>query len=52
MNEGIKKAKGTFIQILNSDDILNSNTAIEKTIKKIKQNPKLYFFRKCSLFFK
>ena len=44
MNEGIKKAKGTFIQILNSDDILNSNTAIEKTIKKIKQNPKIYIF--------
>ena len=30
MNEGIKNAKGTFIQILNSDDILNSNEIIEK----------------------
>ena len=37
----LKIAKGTFIQILNSDDILNSNLIIEKTIKKIKQNPKM-----------
>ena len=44
MNEGIKNAKGTFIQILNSDDILNSNETIEKTIKKIKQNPKIDIF--------
>ena len=34
MNEGIKKANGSFIQILNSDDILNSNFTIEKTVKK------------------
>ena len=44
MNEGIKNAKGTFIQILNSDDILNSNETIEETIKKIKQNPKIDIF--------
>ena len=39
MNEGIKKAKGIFIMILNSDDILNSNTIIEEIVKKIKKNP-------------
>ena len=44
MNAGIKIAKGTIIQILNSDDILNSNLIIEKTIKKIKQSPN------CSVF--
>ena len=44
MNAGIKIAKGTIIQILNSDDILNSNLTIEKTIKKIKQSPN------CSVF--
>ena len=38
MNEGIKYASGEFIQILNSDDILNSNFIIEETIKKIKKN--------------
>ena len=37
MNEGIKIAKGSIIQILNSDDILNSNLIIEKTIKKLKK---------------
>ena len=36
MNEGIKRASGIFIMILNSDDILNSNTIIEETVKKIK----------------
>ena len=45
MNEGIKIAKGSFIQILNSDDILNSNIIIEKTIKKIKKVQILKFFR-------
>ena len=34
MNEGIKKAQGSVIQILNSDDILNSNLIIEKNDKK------------------
>ena len=38
MNEGIRKANGDLILILNSDDILNSNTIIEETIKKIKKN--------------
>ena len=38
MNEGIKYASGEFIQILNSDDILNSNFIIEETIKKIQKN--------------
>ena len=34
MNEGIKRASGIFIMILNSDDIFNSNTIIEETVKK------------------
>ena len=32
MNIGIKKATGNIIQILNSDDILQSNTVIEETM--------------------
>ena len=40
MNIGINNASGEIIQILNSDDILQSNTVIEETIKKIKDNPK------------
>ena len=44
MNEGIKRAKGSFIQILNSDDVLNSNIIIEKIIEKIKKNPKTEIF--------
>ncbi|MDA7596889.1 glycosyltransferase [Candidatus Pelagibacter sp.] len=39
MNEGIKFSSGSIIQILNSDDILYSNTAIEKVIVKIKNFP-------------
>ena len=35
MNIGINKASGEIIQILNSDDILQSNTVIEETIKKL-----------------
>ena len=44
MNEGIKIAKGTIIQILNSDDILNSNLIIEKTIKKLNKIQIVIFF--------
>ena len=44
MNEGIKIAKGSIIQILNSDDILNSNLIIEKTIKKLKKILIVIFF--------
>ena len=39
MNEGIKFSSGSIIQILNSDDILHSNTSIENTIIKIKNYP-------------
>ncbi len=39
MNIGIKKATGSIIQILNSDDILHSNTIIESVISKIKKFP-------------
>ena len=51
MNEGIKIAKGSIIQILNSDDILNSNLIIEKTIKKIKKNPNCDIFLGDVVFF-
>ena len=44
MNEGIKKATGNFIQILNSDDILYSDKTIENTVKKIKKYPKCNIF--------
>ena len=44
MNIGIKKATGNIIQILNSDDILQSNTVIEETMRKIKNNPKKDIF--------
>ncbi len=40
MNIGIRNASGSIIQILNSDDILYSNTIIEKVISKIKRFPK------------
>ena len=39
MNLGVKKSTGNIIQILNSDDILYSNTIIEETISKIKRFP-------------
>jgi len=39
MNIGIKKATGSIIQILNSDDILYSNIVIEQVISKIKKFP-------------
>ena len=44
MNIGIKNATGNIIQILNSDDILQSNTVIEETMRKIKNNPKKEIF--------
>ena len=44
MNEGIKKSKGDIIQILNSDDILYSNSIIKKVIAKIKKQPKIDIF--------
>tara|TARA_B100000902_G_scaffold397443_1_gene461253 strand:+ start:931 stop:2409 length:1479 start_codon:yes stop_codon:yes gene_type:complete len=39
MNEGIKEASGSVIQILNSDDVFYSNTTIEKVISEINKNP-------------
>ena len=44
MNLGVKKSTGNIIQILNSDDILYSNTIIEKTVSKIKRFPKYDFY--------
>ena len=52
MNIGIKKATGDIIQILNSDDIFQSNTVIEETMKKIKNNPKKDIFFGDVVFFK
>ena len=52
MNIGINNASGEIIQILNSDDILQSNTVIEETIKKIKDNPKKDVFFGNVVFFK
>ena len=52
MNIGIKKATGDIIQILNSDDIFQSNTVIEETMKKIKNNPKKDIFFGDVIFFK
>jgi len=37
INFGIKKSTGDYIAILNSDDIYNSNTIIEKVVKIIKK---------------
>ena len=51
MNIGIKNASGSVIQILNSDDILHSNQVIEKTILKIKKNPKHDVFLGNVIFF-
>jgi glycosyltransferase involved in cell wall biosynthesis len=51
MNEGIKKATGDIIQILNSDDILESNTVIEEVISKIKKNPKYDLYLGNVIFF-
>ena len=39
MNFGVKKSSGQVLQILNSDDILYSNTIIEEVIAKIKRFP-------------
>ena len=52
MNIGIKNATGNIIQILNSDDILQSNTVIEETMRKIKNNPKKEIFFDDVIFFK
>lgn len=38
MNVGIKNATGDFIGILNSDDIFNSDTTIDKLVKILKKN--------------
>ena len=39
MNIGIRKSSGQIIQILNSDDILQSNKKISEVIRVIKKNP-------------
>ena len=51
MNEGIKNASGSIIQILNSDDILNSNRIIENVIKKVKKYPNYDIFLGNVVFF-
>ena len=52
MNMGIKKATGDFIGILNSDDILNSETTIQKLVNIFKKNPKYKIFLGNVVFFK
>ena len=51
MNEGIKRASGDIIQILNSDDILFSNTIIKTVITRIKKEPKIDIFLGNVIFF-
>ena len=52
MNKGIKEATGDFIGILNSDDILNSETTIQKLVNIFKKNPKNKIFLGNVVFFK
>ncbi|MDA9650340.1 glycosyltransferase [Candidatus Pelagibacter sp.] len=51
MNEGIKFSSGSIIQILNSDDILHSNTSIENVIVKIKKFPNYSIYLGNVIFF-
>mgnify|MGYP001456059771 FL=1 len=51
MNEGIKNATGDIIQILNSDDILESNSVIKEVISRIKKNPKYDLYLGNVIFF-
>ena len=44
INYGIKKSKGNFITILNSDDIYQSEKTIMNVVKKIKSNKKVKIF--------
>ena len=44
MNIGIKNANGTYIAILNSDDIYQSDSTIEEVVKIIKKNIKTNIF--------
>ena len=51
MNEGIKRATGDIIQILNSDDLLESNTVIKDVISTIKKSPGYDFYLGDVVFF-
>ena len=44
INIGIKKSTGDFILILNSDDILNSNSTLKEISEFIEKNKKKKFF--------
>jgi len=44
INYGIKKAKGNFITILNSDDFYQSENTIANVVKKIKKNKSIKIF--------
>ena len=44
MNIGLAKARGGFVTFLNSDDIFNDNTVVEKMVDKIKKNPSAHLF--------
>ena len=62
LNIGIKKSKGEYILILNSDDILNNKNIIKRAVEKIKKSKKKiilgdvsyfdnYFFNKINRFY-
>lgn len=51
MNIGIRNASGSIIQILNSDDILQSNTTIENVVSKIKKFPNYNIYLGNVIFF-
>ena len=44
INYGIKKSKGNFITVLNSDDFYQSEETITNVVKKIKNNKKIKIF--------
>ena len=52
INFGIKKSTGDYIAILNSDDIYNSNTIIEKVVKIIKKKNLIYIWEMLFLLMK
>ena len=50
INFGIKKSTGSFVCILNADDIFNSNETIESVVKIIKKKKLRYVFWECCFY--